>query len=100
MSFFGFIDVSDYVVCLQTPDDPMHMVNLGLWVHLLQAIFYDLDEFLSKAKRRTRDGREGNSYFGTGKKEKVWDRYVPCLKLSFIVFACLIIGYGCQKLTF
>jgi hypothetical protein len=57
------------VVILQTPDDPMHQINLGLWVHLLQAIFHDLKLFLETAKRQS-----GSSYFGKSKQEAVWTR--------------------------
>jgi hypothetical protein len=30
----------------QTPDDPMHMVNLGLWINLLECIFVDMKKTL------------------------------------------------------
>ncbi len=56
---------------VQTPDDPMHQVNLGLWVHLLNAVFYDLKLFLESFKRQS-----GTSYFGKAAQVEVWDRQV------------------------
>lgn len=57
-------------VWVQTPDDPMHQVNLGLWVHLIQAMFYDLKEFLETAKRPDTN----TLFFGKSKQETVWNR--------------------------
>lgn len=47
------------------------MVNLGLWVHLIQAIFHDLKEFLEAPKRTS-----GTSYFGKAKQTQVWNRFL------------------------
>lgn len=68
-----FVCIFDHSItndCIgQTPDDPMHQVNLGLWVHLLNAIFFDLKTFLETLKRSS-----GNSFFGKESQVKVWDR--------------------------
>ncbi len=53
----------------QTPDDPMHMINLGLWVHLLNAVFFEIKTFLEALKRPS-----GASYFGKTAQETVWNR--------------------------
>ena len=34
----------------QCPDDPMHMILLGLWEHLLQSVFYNIKEYLLSFK--------------------------------------------------
>ncbi len=39
--------VSDCISYWQTPDDPLHQINLGLWVHLLEAIIYGIQQTLS-----------------------------------------------------
>ena len=49
----------------------MHQVNLGLWVHLLNAIFFDLQAFLASVKRTS-----GSSYYGKEGQATVWNRYV------------------------
>ena len=75
---------SDICACLlQTPDDPMHQVNLGLWVNLLNDVFYDLKMFLEAPKRPT-----GTSYFGKAAQDKVWDRQS--------VLLCFCVVYNCQ----
>ncbi len=53
----------------------MHQINLGLWVHLLNAVFYDLKEFLEAPQRES-----GTSYFGKVAQDAVWNRYLgrPC----------------------
>jgi hypothetical protein len=64
--------VFPYFDCyVQTPDDPMHQVNLGLWVHLLNAVFFDLKTFLESFKRSS-----GTSFFGKASQTEVWDRQV------------------------
>jgi hypothetical protein len=61
----------------------MHQVNLGLWAHLLQAVFFDLKTFLEAAKRPT-----GTSFFGPEKQTAVWNRYnVTLYDIVFMVFA-------------
>ena len=64
------LDCTDFCwIVKQTPDDPMHQVNLGLWVHLINAIFWDLKTFLEAAKHLG-----GTSYMGKAKQSDVWDR--------------------------
>jgi hypothetical protein len=41
-----FLNVSNSICCLQTPDDPLHQINLGLWVHLLEAIIHGIQKTL------------------------------------------------------
>jgi hypothetical protein len=49
----------------------MHQINLGLWVHLLNAVFFEIKTFLETPKRDS-----GVSYFGKTAQEAVWNRYV------------------------
>jgi cell shape-determining protein MreD len=45
-----FLNVSNSICCFQTPDDPLHQINLGLWVHLLEAIIYGIQQTLSETR--------------------------------------------------
>ena len=47
-------------VYIQTPDDPMHMVNLGMWIHILEVVFVDMKNNLLLPSRVTKSGKEKN----------------------------------------
>ncbi len=49
--------------CSQAGLDPLHTVDLGIWVHMLTAIAYKIDETL-----------EYGSILGRGRIEDVWKR--------------------------
>ena len=44
-------------IYIQTPDDPMHMVNLGLWTHILEVVFVGMKNDLQAPKKNLRSGK-------------------------------------------
>ena len=67
----------------------MHMVNLGLWVHLVSAVFFDLKEYLERAKRP----QSGTNFFGAEAMLEICNRYIVlifnALCVDFTDFNCL-----------
>lgn len=57
---------------MQTPDDPLHQVNLGLWVHLLECIIVDIRNTLQGVK--IRKGEQEVRVISDDALEGVWAR--------------------------
>ena len=74
-------------IYIQTPDDPMHMVNLGLWTHILETIFVDMKNCLSAPTKTTAGGKE-KRIISEKQLDEVWFLFAYFLRKDFF-YGCL-----------
>lgn len=71
--------LSNCSCCPQTPDDPLHQINLGLWVHLLSCITHGIQQTLQSPVTDEKIGKggkvvPGKRVIGDERMQQVWKR--------------------------